>query len=308
MESCFSMDRENHVPARSAIFLLCLLTFVAINFSIAQTTYTTTPRTPRAVRHSTLGTWTNFTATALTGDDNNYMEFKFAPSWSSSDRLICYNFDFSDIPDNATIDKLFLKIIRFKKGKSDVTDNSIYFSKYGNDRVMGPNLKKPDNWPTKEGAAFYEENGSSPGSGNPNDPSFYEPYTYTPADVKNPDFNVYITTWRTGNQNNFYIDFEQVQVWIQYTVPAAVTATQQKADPQEKALELKQYNRNVFFKGLEQGQYQLTVTDLGGRVLQQSVVNNSSEQKVPLNDRCKGYCIISVEGNGKRKTLKTLVQ
>ncbi|MBB1283312.1 hypothetical protein HRH25_02925 [Flavisolibacter sp. BT320] len=290
------------------INLSCLFILLLSNLAIAQTTYTTTPRTARAIRHSTLGTWTNFTAAALAADDNNYMEFKFAPSWSSSDRLVCRDFDFSDIPDNATIDKLFLKIIRFKKGKADVTDLNVYFSKHGNDQVMGPNLKKSGNWPSTEGAAYYEENGSSSGSSNPNEPGAYGPYTYTPADIKSPDFNVYIVAWRNGNQNNFYIDFEQVQVSIQYTVPAAVTTTQQKADPQEKALDLKQHNRNVFFKGLEKGQYHLTVTDLSGCLLQQTVINNSGEQKVPLNDRCRGYCIISIEGNGRRKTLKAYIQ
>jgi hypothetical protein len=308
MKSCFLLIKENSVLMQVHISLNCALFILISSIAMAQTTYVTAPHSPGSIRHSTLGTWTNFTTNALIADDNNYIEYKFSPSWAGSDRLICSNFDFSEIPDNATIDKLFLKIIRLKKGKSDVVDQAVYFSKHGGDQVMGPNIRKSGYWPALETAVIYSEDGTSAGSTDPNEPTIYGPYTYTSADVKNKDFNVYFLAYRYGNNNNFYIAFEQIQVWIQYTVPAAVTGVQQKANPQDQQLTIKQYNRHVFFEGLEQGQYKLSVTDLNGRVLQQSVIYNSGEQSVPLNDRCKGYCIITLEKNGKRKTLKTFVQ
>jgi hypothetical protein len=304
MIPCFTTAGDHFAPVKPATFLLCLLTLATVSHPFAQTTYTTTPRTPRAIKHDNLGTWANFNADALKADDNNYMAYTFAPSWNGSDRLDCYDFDFSDIPDHATIIKMFLKVIRFKKGKPYVSDGIMFFSKTAGYQMLGPNLMKPDAWPTSEGAAYYEENGSSPGEVNN-----YSAYTYSVADVKNPTFSVRLSAYRnTTSPTTVYI--EQVQVWIEYTVPDANTTTTapQTSIQKDNTLELKQYNRSLYFKGLQEGRYQLTVTDLHGRLLQQSTLNNTGEQTVPLIDRCRGYCIISVEGNGKRKTLKAYVQ
>lgn len=206
-------------------FCLLAASWLLMAHVLSQTTVTTEARTCTRLTVDLPDIWSNATPAALADDDANYaVEKKFYSNFKHSDWLFCYGFGF-DIPPEAEIDKVFIKVIRFKKGKSIITDNRVNLV-LGR-MLYGAVMQSPVPWPQSdqapEAACIYEE----PGTGIR---SNYDQSSYAlkAEDINRPDFGVQVFANRdnTGAPTSLYYDL--VQVWVQYTLPAATTAAAEK--------------------------------------------------------------------------------
>ena len=129
-----------------------------------------------------------------------------------------------------------------------------------------------------------------------------QPFKWTPVEVNKPMFGFFIhPSISTGGKGSAAF-IEQVTVTVYYI--EQYSGTIQTA----ARINLQQRGNTVIVNASSAGKYMLRVTDNLGRTIQQTPLRTGQGETVQLNAGYKGYCIITVEGNGIRNSIKTVVQ
>ena len=209
------------------------------------------------------------------------------------------------IPSNALISGIDVRVTRKKKGPNDVKDVTVALLRPINDTEAigkGPNLAQTTPWTETLSTILYsfpkdafDANG---------------PFLWTPADVNKPAFGLLFGT-SVGMGKGVYLLFDKVELTVKYT-SGNTTRTQSSTIESSTSpyIKLKQLGKRFQVETEKDGKYLFTVRDRNGTLLQQTsfIAVGSSSTILTLEDKCKGYCIVTVEGNGTKKSISIVAQ
>ena len=147
-------------------------------------------------------------------DDNLYAHTMKIPAKNGYALLVVQGFGFN-IPANARIDNIYVKVRRFKEGKGSVKE---YFSYLVKNRerpdlpvwweAYGPRWADPNFFPAKEGEVNYSEAGSGSNGGIGN-----QTYQWTPARINDPQFGALFSIYSpVGGPIVIYYDLAEITV------------------------------------------------------------------------------------------------
>jgi hypothetical protein len=231
--------------------------------------------------------------------DGRFVESKLLRGGQAN--LYFRSFGFA-IPSTATIDGIDVRITRKKKGPNNVQDVTVALLKPINETEAtgkAPNLAKSDPWTETITTVLYSfPKDAVDGNGNT--------FQWTPAEVNKPAFGLFFGT-SVGNGKGAYILFDKVELTVRYSVGTTVTS-QSSSIESSSIITLKQLGNRWQVKTEKGGRYLFTVRDRSGALLQQTSFEGGKSTMMTLEGKCKGYCIVTVEGNGARKSIIAIVQ
>jgi hypothetical protein len=265
------------------------------SFSQAQTVKTQT-RSATKIQMWMPDKWATTAWQNAQADDNQYIKSKTL-NGANLGGVAFLNLGFT-LPTTATIQKIEANIIRFKTGRNNVFENTVALVKHLNDVEYcggSENMASKDPWTDFEKKMLYSF--STDGKDCKS-----QPFKWTPEEVNKPMFGFFIhPSISTGGKGAAAL-IEQVTVTVYYT--EQYSSTIQTAG----RINLLQRGNTVIVDAPSPGKYMLTVSDNFGRTIQQTVLRTGQNETVQLNAGHKGYCVITVEGNGIRNSIKTFVQ
>lgn len=268
-------------------FLLSLTCLITGMWTFPQSA--TQTRTATHLYMSRPAVWQNATWQQVRYDDNVYMSTIKGVGTTYFTSLEGFNFS---VPSNAIINNFTITFRRFKTGRGNAQDKlvSILWPAPDGTYAVGnaPNYAKTAYWPGTESVAVYIIPASGPGVDG-------VPYNVTASQVNSPLFGV-VFEFGALPGAPIVINIDQVTMTVSYTVPIT------------NKLQLTQSDNNVMVSAQQAGLYTLSVRNQLGQLLQRSVVSSPKNMFVALNNRCKGLCIITLEGVNSRKTIKAFVR
>lgn len=235
--------------------------------------------------------WPNATWQKVQHNDDIYMSSAkgiISTTWYSS--LDAFNFS---IPSNAIIQSISVKLLRFKTGRSNVIDKvlSLVWPSPDGTYAVGnaPNLAKTNYWPSTETEVIYTFSPSGTGSDG-------TPYNITASKINSPWFGFVFEFGCVRGGSGAVMNIDQALVTINYTLSTA------------NNLQVEQFDNKVQVNASENGIYNLTVRNIMGQLLQRTIMKDPQGKTILLNSKCKGLCIITVENNKLRKTVKAFIK
>ncbi|HET9746474.1 MAG TPA: hypothetical protein VFP97_12225 [Chitinophagaceae bacterium] len=269
--------------------VLCFVCSILCHVSYGQT-YTQT-RTSTNLYMAKPSFWPNATWQKVQYDDNVYMtSIKSNLGTSYFTSFTAFNFS---LPSNAVINNVSVTIRRFKTGRANVIDRQLSLLWPSPDGSYSegnaPNLAKTTYWPAAEAAAIYTFSPSGIGTdGNP--------YNITVAKVNSPLFGFVCEFGFVRGGSASVMNIDQATMSVNYSLP---TASNLRVEPLQESVRV---------SASERGTYNLYIRNVNGQLLQRAILKDPSNRTILLNNRCKGVCIITVEGVHTRKTIKMFVR
>ena len=303
-------------------YLLLLLILSANLFGFAQTTSQT--RTANYF-HNNYANGTNITnyvqwgAQYVADDDNSYA---YTGKINKIQRvyLILQDFRF-EIPSDAIIQSITVKVRRFKSGKGQVKDCFVRLRttrQAGGSLDYGPEMANTTTlWPAIETEASYNQTGTgNNGIVNP-ELNTTGPYQWTPALINHSLFGLYLAT-DFPKQGFYYAYFDKAEITVVYSSPE--TGTRKSPDVTE-AKPLKEpiiypnpftTKANIQFTASENGNAVVELYNISGtkiRTLFTGNVEQGQVYTVTTGDALlpKGIYVYKI-GNGKQKQTGRMIK
>ena len=184
-----------------------------------------------------------------------------------------------------------MRVTRKKKGSNEVKDVTVSLLKPINNTEgmgKGPNLANTTPWTEILTTVLYafpqtavDANGNT--------------FQWTPADVNSSGFGLHFNT-NVGLGKGAYILFDKVELTVNYTQGTTVK-TQSRSGEMFSRIALKQLGNRFEVQTAKEGKYLFTVRDRSGNVLQRTSFTGGHSTLVTPDSKCRGYCIITVEGD-----------
>lgn len=149
-------------------------------------------------------------------DDNQFANTKKLPAKTGLSLLVVQGFGFN-IPSNARIDNIYVKVRRFKQGKGSVNE---YFSHLVRKRerlpewweAYGPRWADPNYFPSEEGEVSYTETGSGINGGGGS-----QVYEWTPDMINHRQFG-FLSQTKAPTGSSVVIYYDQVEITVVFTL------------------------------------------------------------------------------------------
>src|SRR5688572_6751827 len=207
---------------RKLLMLVMLIGYCLSGF--AQSQFQT--RTAGHFNEVYLNSFSRASVTDFAADDNIYAFSKKLSPKNSGTQLIMQGFGFN-IPTNATINNIQVKVRRFKTGNGSVKDyfavlvrRRLQSSGIENMEAYGFRAQNPDLYPAVETEFIYPFAGSGVNGGLSN-----SSYQWTPAMINDTEFGVSIATQSTGTTGSgAVIVYDLLEITVEYSLPAARTS------------------------------------------------------------------------------------
>jgi hypothetical protein len=136
-----------------------------------------------------------------------------------------------------------------------------------------------------------------------------EPDPWTPQILNSSLFGLNLQTDIGTGGKGAAVYLQQLSITVYYTQqPAPRTSIVNDVAALDPGFELKKYGTSIRVSLPREGKYKLTVRDNVGRLLQQQFLSKGTGQVVQLSSRCKGYCIVTIEGNGLRRSQQVFIE
>lgn len=204
------------------------------------------------------------------------------------------------LPASAAVHAIEIRITRKKKGNSEVKDVTALLLKPVNDSVsltLGPNMAEAKPWSDGLSTILY----SFPSSALAGDGFSF---IWTAHDLNSPAFGLFLET-SVGNGTGAAVLIDQVELTVKYTDPTNNIAP---ADYTGKKTVFRNLGRKYQVYVEKEGEYQFIVRNSAGQVVQQTSIQGGKTVIVPLSEKSKGRCVITVEGREYKYSEQAMLQ
>ena len=205
------------------------------------------------------------------------------------------------IPAGAAVQGIDVRVTRKKKGPNDVKDLAVSLLKPVGDTGSAkttPNLAQESFWTDGLTTVLY----SFPSSAVDSDGFSF---LWTAEELNHPAFGLSLETsiGNTGKGASALID--KIELTVRYTEPVSTTAP---AHYTGKKPLFKNLGRKYEVNIEKEGDYLFIVRNSTGHIVQQTQIQGGRTVIVPLNEKSKGRCIITVQGRDYKMSEQAVLQ